>query len=258
LWHVLTGQGKYWKGLDSIVVSHVADETGAFVPKFINNETGFRQFLKYLIPQDDLDLVRELIAIKYSNGDVRNRTATLLRDPFFTCNTRQLIDAYNDIRGHYMMQYNFLSWFGLAVHASDLLALFWNEDFDVGAIIAEQYPSTPQVIIRLVSATFGVYAQQYQSYYVSHAISRSPNEAKVETLPVWSVANTTEDGLVGNVMEAGFSLFGNYFNNRSVDSIVAKSTCDFWAEIAEFIEWKYSPRQKGRFTDISNILQVQS
>ena len=248
-------QGKVWRGLASIVVSHVADETSAFVPKFVTNETDFRHFLLHLLPQPDLDLVRELVADRYGEGDARNRTAALLRDAFITCAGRQLVDAYERSRGHYLMQYDFLAWLGLAVHAADLLPLFWNEDFDIATVIAAVYPSTPRVVVELVAATFATYARRYQSYFVSHAAAQSPSDTAREELPTWSQTNVTDDGLLGNVMEAGWSLFGNYFNNATVDKLMTRSSCDFWAAMAEIIDQKYSG--DGASSDPERAFRVQ-
>src|SRR5271154_1170730 len=124
--------GNYWKDIDSLIVSHVANESGSFVPQFMRTEADFTTFINDFMPEPQLAPVRAAVETQYPaqgppyNGDQRARAGALIRDSTFTCNTRQLYEAYKPrSTGLYMLQYDFLASKNYALHGSDLLPTFW-------------------------------------------------------------------------------------------------------------------------------------
>lgn len=95
------------------------------------------------MPELQLAFVRRAIKAHYPAqdppyyGDQRGRIADVIRDSSFTCNTRLLYDEYSSIGAStYILQCAFLYYFleqhyNDAIHASDLLPLFWNSDVDM-------------------------------------------------------------------------------------------------------------------------------
>jgi carboxylesterase type B len=235
-------EGHYWKHMDSLIISHVADEASSFVPKFINEEDDLDTWLNNLLPHDKLSPVRNAVERKYDQGrygEAKDRASAILQDAFFICNTRQLYDAYNDSTTRYVLQYSFLSYFGLAVHASDLLPIFWNKNVDVTRFIKKQVSYLPEFVIDWLASYFGQFAQQYQRYLVSHATSGDPNTGKNKRTPKWKQAKGHNK--LKNVMETSFSLFENYFDSRSVDSINTASVCNFWTDVAKNVSAALRP-----------------
>ncbi|MCJ1446167.1 MAG: hypothetical protein MMC23_006672 [Stictis urceolatum] len=226
-------KGENWKDVESLIISHVTDEASNFVPKYIDHEGDLEHWLHDFLPRDSATAAREEIANRYdagTYGDERNRATAILRDAFFTCNTRHLYNAYNKKTPRYVMQYNFLQRYGVAIHGSDLLPLFWNRQLDIRKFIDKQLSSLPGFVANWLAQYFDKFAQRYQRYMISHALYGNPNAGRDEGTPEWKVPN--DQDALENVMETSFSFFGHYFNAQSVDKINAASVCDFWTDIA--------------------------
>ncbi|KAI9839327.1 MAG: hypothetical protein M1838_004391 [Thelocarpon superellum] len=214
--------GNYWKGLESIVISHVSDEAEIFVDGHITNSQQFDEYINDAFPNytapSGLNAIIEqrYPASRYASTD--DRTKALVRDVSFTCNTRYLANAYSGRAWN--MQYS-VGLLDQALHASDLLPLFYDiyltNPTDFGSQVA--YPLVPG---------FGPLAAAYQSYLTSHAIYGDPNAARggwgdVATID-WPEATTSSDqlGNVLNVGNLGFSLINDDQNTNQ--------TCRFWLE----------------------------
>ena len=106
----------------SLIVSHVWNEAGLFIPDSIKTPAAFTDFLKSVFPGDKMQKIRDSIEARYPSrgppffGNQQDRTRKLVQDSTFVCNSRQLYDAYKGKT--YVMQYNMLP----AFHGSDLLA----------------------------------------------------------------------------------------------------------------------------------------
>lgn len=72
-----------------------------------------------------------------------------------------------------MMQYNVLGLIGLGVHGTDHLPVFWNEAFDMVAILIGTLGDQLVILARLFGATLNRIAHLYQSYFASHAMMPS-------------------------------------------------------------------------------------
>jgi len=74
---------------------------GSFIPYPIRTDptaANFVEFLMAFMPGSKLAKVRDHINATYASdrfNDQLTRVGTLIRDVAFTCNTRQLFDAYN-------------------------------------------------------------------------------------------------------------------------------------------------------------------
>jgi carboxylesterase type B len=178
--------GNYWKDMDLLIVSRVAIKSGSFVPKFMRTEANFTTFVNDFLPKPQLVPIRAAVKRQYPaqgppyNGDQRARAGALIRDSTFTCNTRQLYEAYKDRPiDLYMMQYDFLASENYALHASDLLPTFWNVQMDTAKLFEDLLHLSP---LRAKPAAFAFdhsgYAPAYQSTFTSHAVFGDPNTAR--------------------------------------------------------------------------------
>jgi carboxylesterase type B len=228
--------------MDSLIVSHVANESGSFIPKFIHTEADFTTFVTNFLPEPQLVPVRAAVQNKYPaqgppyNGDQRARAGALIRDSTFTCNTRQLYEAYKDRSiGLYMMQYDFLASKNYALHASDLLPTFWNGEMDTAKLFEDLLHLEP-LLAEAVAFAFdhSGYAPAYQSYFASHAVFGDPNTARRWNTMPWP--NATDNGQeVTDVMETRFSAILDFFDGQTVDQVNTRASCDFWLQVAFWI-----------------------
>ena len=261
-------QERYHKGLESLIVSHVSEEVAAygkasgFIPRFIKEkpceEDLFNRFLEEFIPEDKIASLRTDIRNHYNNDDTkyrqwdgqcnykypfhpradqRKRAAEVIRDAVFTCNTRLLFDAYHLKIPTYMMEYGLFAKEGAAVHASDLLALFWNDKIDVEGLFKECMANIPILTADLTKRFLKV-APAYQSYLTSHAINGDPNTNRhgLAKDQVWLNASVYGEDVINVLRVAGGWPSGYFFDNLYTDDMTKNSTCDFWANLAAEIQ----------------------
>lgn len=235
-------------------MSHVFDESSSFVRKFIHNESSLEEYVGNFLPQPRLFGVKTAILEQYPAngspywGNATNRTEAVLRDMTFTCNTRLLYDAYHNEANTYMMEYDFLSGRGLAFHASDLLPLFFNPEFDIVPFLKEELPWYLRFLAWTLAKSLNVLAIQYQSYFVSHAIHGDPNTGKKPISPRWNLA-TNDSNYVKQTMQVGPKL-PPFFNPEFTDITNTNEACDFWKVAAWNITnlcsgTSYSPQTPG-------------
>lgn len=214
--------GNFYKGIESLILSHVSDEAFTFTPLDVTTDAQFSVFISELFPPYAQSAgVNAAIEARYppvmsagSNYTTEfNRTKAALGDSSFHCNVRYLSDAYNGI--NYNLQYSVTPGF----HATDLLPTFYDLNINLTLLgIDASYPLIPG---------FGSFAQAYQSYLVSHARSGDPNTyAKLLDVPPainWPKAGSTSANELTDVLNAGdlgFSLV--------TDTETTEVACGFW------------------------------
>ena len=215
--------GNYWKHLNSIILSHVLDESGLFVPFTLKTDKDFNNFLSRIIPPyAEAAGLKSRIATRYS--PVRDgqgiyategqRFKALFGDVIFLCNIRALTEAYTG--KNFNLQYSTTPY----THSADFAATFDFPGFDLDLIGSFSSSSVPDE----------AFCQSYQSYLVSHAQSGNPNTyrksfGRFETIR-WPRPDNQRDALrrVLNVTDAGFEVV--------TDEETRKSTCRFWERIA--------------------------
>ncbi|KAL9074453.1 MAG: hypothetical protein Q9161_002241 [Pseudevernia consocians] len=218
--------GNFYKGIDSLILSHVSDEAFIFVPLDVTTDAQFSTFVSEVFPSYAQSAgVNAVIEARYPpvmNGSSNyttefDRTKALLADSSFQCNVRYLSDAYNGI--NYNLQYSVTPGF----HATDLLPTFYDLNIDLTALGDNApFPLIP---------SFGSFAQTYQSYLVSHARSGDPNTyAKMLNVPPaisWPKAASSSANELTGVLNAGDLGFGLISDNETTESV-----CGFWREVA--------------------------
>ena len=217
--------GNYFKGVDSLILSHVSDEAFIFTPTNIQTDADFNAFLQSAFPNyAQKSGVNAAIEARYppvtggsSNYSTEfDRTKAFGGDSSFYCNVRYLTDAYDG--KNYNLRYGVTPGF----HATDLLPTFYDLNLDLSAFGNDvSYPLIPG---------FGAFAQAYQSYLVSHARTGDPNVYKktlnVPSAITWPKPSSGGDQISGvlNAGDLGFSVVA--------DSQTEESVCGFWREVA--------------------------
>jgi len=219
--------GNYYKGVDSLILSHVSDEAFVFVPTSIQTDAQFTTFLQQVFPTYEQTAgVNAAIEARYppvmSGSATSNyttefdRVKAFLGDSSFYCNVRYLSDAYAG--KNYNLRYSVTPGF----HATDLLPTFYDLNVDITTFGNDV--SYPLIL------GFGSFAQAYQSYLVSHARSGDPNTyRKIFNIPsaiTWPKPVTSGDEITGvlNAGDLGFSVIS--------DKQTKESVCGFWREVA--------------------------
>lgn len=204
--------GNYWKELDSVILSHVKDETYSYVDKSVKTDDDFNRYVEYYFPVDG---VPELIERQYPSSDSSNSTFDsegdrlhdMLLGNRFVCNIRYLADALAPQTKVWNMQYSAPP----GTHGADVLPSFF-------------FPS-------LISPNAtGLFVDAYRSLLTSLARAGNPNTHKrkssIPSIPDWpQVDNRTEE--FGNVLDV------DLFDMELIrDAQNSQPTCNFWIQIA--------------------------
>ncbi|KAI1101215.1 carboxylesterase family protein [Jackrogersella minutella] len=221
--------GNYWKSIESALISHCTNEAYSFIPGWVNNQTAFDLFLELFLPGPALEPEREAIKNQYPcKGNFSNCIGDIIRDAFFTCNTRNLFDSYPE--NSYMMEYGF-PWNAAGYHATDLIPLFVNnvdETIDLLKNLLDECAAK-----FYAGLLWGRVVGIYQSYFASFALTGNPRGRQPPpSLPTWVAADGQLDKL-SNVMKVSgidFHAFANVSDNQNTNY-----TCSFWESIAEEI-----------------------
>ena len=234
--------------MDSIIISHVAEEAANFAPSFVDTPSGFRAYLENAFRGSGLSRVRNAIEAQYPNHywtNQQTRLTAILDDVVFLCNTRYLFDAYKKIGTPvYMMKYFFFNNLGLAKHGSDLLPTFWSRELNVEEFLIK-YGDISAITAARAAAQIVKLAPAYQSYFASHAISGDPNKHRDNATTVeWTEASYSSDGQkLENVMDVSYGL-RIYFGLQE-ESQATADTCAFWLEAASNITKAFKEADAG-------------
>jgi carboxylesterase type B len=206
--------GNYDKSVESIVLSHVADEAGMFVKDPGNNETAFQTLLEYNWGKNTI--INEAMMKHYPPTSAKwttqkGRFHEFVQTTVFTCNVRYMTEAYKG------KTYNIQYARGAGTHGSDITPTFFTSAGLFGGQSAK------------ISA-------QYQSYLISHARSGNPNTFRLNGTIEWpKVEWAPELGKVLNVTDKGFELI--------TDDKTTAADCDLWKDVmaALTVGGGYSP-----------------
>lgn len=215
----------------NLILSHVNDEAGAFVPLSMRDNEDFTSTVEFIFSAYAKRAgITSSIFARYGEKNYTTafeRFKAFLADSSFNCNIRYLTDAYEGKTWN--LKYSVLP----ALHATDLLPTFYSLNLDLDSFgKSVPYPLVPG---------FGAFSQAYQSYLVSHARTGDPNtyRKKFSAPPTlaWPKPDSSGDRVEG-VLQAGnlgFSVIS--------DGQARRETCDFWREIMEAVtrEGGYQP-----------------
>jgi carboxylesterase type B len=200
--------GNFAKGIESLIVSHVSDETGLFVHGQLKNDTAFKGFADWNYANNAAVTAAILKQFpspepgsKYKNQN--SRLSDYIQYSTFTCNTRWLSEAYKGKTWN--VQYSF----GGGSHGTDIMADFYDRKTGIGAAVQN-----------LVSPGIAVVMTIYQAYLLSHARTGDPNKLKIRSAPEWP--KVTLGPQFENVLDVNrqFKLIKDE-KNKGPD-------CDFW------------------------------
>jgi hypothetical protein len=203
--------------VDSLILSHVSDESVLFVDGHIQTDAEFTTFLDSIFPNYTLAaglnaIVEEFYPPVSTNSTYATETDRVLafvRESSFTCNVRHLTEAYGD-SNVYNLQYSVTpGW-----HATDLLPTFFSAALSLDSLVP----------------LFEGISWAYQSYLTSYIKNGDPNpDRAIFNIPSaieWKHPDSSGEQITGvlNVGDLGFSWISDTQNE--------KTPCDFWREVA--------------------------
>lgn len=219
--------GNFWP-MESLVLSHCADEAALFVDGSISTDAEFDSFLETMFPNyTDSRSLRAVVAERYppvedgggKYGSQADRLKDVVRDSSMTCNIHYLNSAYASSR-LWNMQYSVApGW-----HATDLAAVFNNPLYDASGDWEDVLTGYLLLPFNLLFSGISTVVQRYFSSYI---VSGDPNTSRaVVNIPPGIRWNHPEpDGeKIKKVLDVGFLV-------REVeDGEVPGSACGFWRE----------------------------
>lgn len=222
------------------IISHCENEGHPFIPERVDSEASFNEFLETFLPGTALAPERDAIRERYDckqppfNGDYKDCIRVVIQDAIFTCNTRNLFDAYPS--SSHMISYAY-PWRAYAYHAADLVPLFMNSAEEAKELLIKL--QLPEFLASVYSAMLNqTVAPVYQNYLASFAATGDPN-ANVGGLDPppgvasWPTADGSADALSGVLQVRAAAGQEPYL--LISDDQNTRDTCAFWTGIAKNI-----------------------
>lgn len=186
------GKGNYWKGLRSLIISHVADEGKLLAPdpapdNFVNDT------LLYTFPvcaAGEISILNKVYVESYPNAT--QRASSFMRDMIFAANIRAATEAYADKT--WVLQYSGAS----GTHGSDIPATWYSSN--------------------LTNST-NLVSEKYQTYLVQHALTGNPNSKEALHWPKVAGIDAEYFSNVLDVSDNGFELIRDLQSSKTVFSL---------------------------------------
>jgi carboxylesterase type B len=194
--------GNFVKTLDSLIVTHVTDESNIFTRRDrVYNDAKFKKMLDWHYGNNSAAtnaLLKHFPLDKYQDG--RSRHMDYQMHVTFSCTTRLIAQAYPN--STYMAQYE-------GNHGMDLTANFYDPS------------STSAKVSSFLSGSNS--NEKYQLYLASYAQSGSPNKFKAPDTPDWD--KIIFGDVIGNVLEVTtrFKLIKDFQTSASDCDIITNA-----------------------------------
>lgn len=216
----------------SLIVSHVWNEAGIFIPKSITTPTAFTNFLKSVFPGDKMQKIRDSIEARYPSAGFKNqqdRVRKVMQDSTFVCNSRQVYDAYKGKT--YAMTYQFPpGW-----HGSDLLPACYHQGLPVKDLLKSYLVDVDDFLIDILRDVIDYLGKTYQRYFGSHAMSGDPNEHAAIDSEKWQIATDDEGTIKNALLTTLLTVDSTPFFDVRKDPEMSSKSCDFWKGVAQEI-----------------------
>ncbi|KAK8154620.1 Alpha/Beta hydrolase protein [Phyllosticta citrichinensis] len=208
--------GNYWKGIESIIISHCLDEAADYVDPRVQTNEDFDQYVRYYFPVEG---VPEAIATQYPSINTTTKPAqfdtqsarlkAMIADHRFHCNVVDMAEALS--KTGRTKVYNMVYAAPPYKHGADVLPTFF-------------FPE-------LIPNGTSTFVEAYRSLFTSLALTGDPNARRqnasgLQAPPSWPTVDTSGSNLANvlNITLAKFELIQ--------DPQASKPTCDFWTKVA--------------------------
>ncbi|KAK4180096.1 putative esterase and lipase [Triangularia setosa] len=223
--------GRFWK-LESLILSHVADEASLFIGGSIQSDAQFSGFLRQLFPNNTLmagvnDRIEEVYpplkgAKKSKYATQTARVTDFTRDSCFTCHIRHLTESFGDSKV-WNMQYSVFP----GQHATDLIPTFFSTAYTSDTFLDDLAIFFVPVLGALVAGI----STAMQSYFASYITTGNPNTSrKMFNIPPavrWDHPISGRGQKIMGVLDVG-----DWGMLTVSDDKNPKTPCDFWRGFA--------------------------
>jgi carboxylesterase type B len=218
--------GNYFKGIEVVISSHVADEGTTFSDPAVDTDAKFDEMLERVygnsselapfIERAKKQLYPALSAPGTPYKTERQRMGNYVTEGSFSCHNRIVVDAYPGKT--YVVNYAIPP----SSHGSDQAGTFFNP----------QAPQHAGKTAAQLETSMG-----YQSYIVSTIRSGNPNTYRSQKHSIeWPLASGLGDAMLGNVLKVESLAGHSGLKLQSDDQLVAKDRCEWWSGVQKAIE----------------------
>jgi carboxylesterase type B len=210
--------GNFFKGIETIISSHVTDEGSSFTDETVNTDDKFDELMALTYGNSSaLASSRSAINRLYPPVSAPNspfktekqRLGLYVTEGSFTCHNRVVADAYAGKT--YVVHYAVPP----ARHGGDQDATFFNP-------LNPRYASTPAAELEE--------RQGFQSYLASYIRSGNPNTYRNNATTIeWPFATGYGEATLGNALTIE-TLAGKAGIKVAADSLMARERCQWWTD----------------------------
>ena len=222
--------GNYWKGIESVILSHCALESIIFVTGAIETDAQFLDYVGVIFPNYTRAAgINDQIAAFYPGMKPKptryktqsDRVQAFIRDACFTCNLRHVAEALGDAKVYAMSYSVSPGW-----HGTDLIPTFYNPRFTPNTVLQWLASLVAPLVGFLVSGI----STAVQSYFTSFVLTGDPNtNRRIINLPptiAWKHPSSAGEQTTGVVD------VGNWGIYAVADAQTERTPCAFWRDVA--------------------------
>lgn len=220
--------GNYWEHVESMIVSHVSDESAIFTDTQVLTNQQFTDYIDQLfspyalaagVPAAIEKFYQPPALLRSPYQSNFQRLAAFTRDSSFTCNQFSLTNAF--LGDTWNLQYGVTP----GLHGTDLVPLFFN------GFVNSSFPRQGSSFVYPLAPGIESLAKTFQGYFTSHARSGDPNTYPTKSRLLFPAIYWPHPSLGGerftNVLNAGDAAF-----SLLSDDQVLNSHCDFQLQVA--------------------------
>jgi hypothetical protein len=212
--------GNYFKGIETIISSHVGDEGFMFADPGVDTDAKFDEMLGRVYGNSSelapfIERAKKQYPAVAAPGTPykteRQRMGQYVSEGSFTCHNRIIVDAYPGKT--YVVDYNILP----SNHGSDQGGTFFNP----------QAPQHAGKSAEVLEASVG-----YQSYLLSTIRTGNPNTQRHQKHTIeWPLVTGLDQPMLGNVLKVESLAGQSGFKLQSDDQLVSKDRCGWWSGV---------------------------
>jgi hypothetical protein len=211
--------GNFFKGITTIISSHVTDEGGSFTDPSITSDAKFDELMALTYGNSSVlaqsrsainTLYPPLTAPNTPFKTEKERMSLYVTEGSFTCHNRIVADAYAGKT--YVLHYAVPP----ARHGGDQDATFFSP-------LAPKWAGTPKAVLEA--------RQGFQSYLASYIRSGNPNTHRnKETTVEWPMATGYDKAMLSNALVVE-TLAGKSGIKVADDPLMGKDRCQWWTDV---------------------------
>ncbi|TID25648.1 putative lipase [Venturia nashicola] len=206
--HVEMSTGNFWKGLESVMLSHTSDEVTMFASSKITTQRSLDDFQRKLLPT--APALQNAVEKHFNKlSTVKQRLFDFMQGTIFACNIRFLSQAYAD--RNFVYQYAK----GRGSHGSDILPMFYSRHSPLTALAG----TINSDVIKM--------AEKLQPYLAAYIVTGDPNTREHGGKPPFLIEKIKDSSLEYLAPVLSF----DDVNEVILDPHARLGACEFWRDV---------------------------